>query len=95
MGKSPAVVWCPECEDWTNGRSINASDHFESNDRHYEEAGIRYHKRYRECQECELAYFTAELTYEELRGLLSDRTSLADANAKLDAIRKGLRAKAR
>lgn len=93
MAQSPAVVWCPHCEEWTNARSINASDHGETNYRQYEREGIRFHKRYRECQECSEAFFTTEITDDDFWDLLRDRQLLAEANAKLDGVRKGLRAK--
>lgn len=95
MGRAPALVWCPDCKDWTNCRSINASeaDWGRANERHYEQGGIRYHQRFRQCAECSGVFYTAELTHDEFCSLLRDRAKLADANAKLDAIRKGLRAK--
>ena len=95
MGRAPALVWCPDCKGWTNCRSINASTDWGSrtNERQYEQDGICYHQRFRQCAECSGVFYTAELTHDELCSLLRDRAKLADANAKLDAIRKGLRAK--
>lgn len=92
MGRSPALVWCPECEDWQHARSINAPDYCTENARQDENGGIRYHQRYRQCQTCDLKFFTVEFTKDELTTLLRDRDSLASANAKLDGVRKGLRA---
>lgn len=93
MGRAAALVWCPYCEDWTNADSINASTYGETNDRHIEEEGLRFHQRFRQCPECDETFYTAELSYPELRGLMSDRGKLAEANAKLDAVRKALRTK--
>lgn len=98
MGRVPALIWCPTCEEWTNCRSINASDvewGEEANYRQYEHEGVHYHRRFRQCSECADAFYTAELTHDELHSLLAIRAKLADAHAKLDAIRKGLRATAK
>lgn len=95
MGRAPAMVWCPTCEDWTNCRSLNASE-FEwgnANPRHCEVDGICYHQRFRQCTECADTFYTAELAYSDLQDLLKDRANLTVAYAKLDAVRKGLRAR--
>lgn len=89
----PALVWCPHCEGWTNASSENASDHGETNYRHYEDEGVRFHQRLRQCQECSDTFFTVEMSKDDFWDLLRDRQRLAEANAKLDGVRKGLRAK--
>lgn len=93
MGKSPALVWCPYCDEWANARSIDAADYGETNARHYARDGVRFHQRYRQCQECSETFFTAEITDDDFGALIRDRKLLAEANAKLDGVRKGLRAK--
>lgn len=95
MGRAPALVWCPNCEAWNNCRSINVSAvHWGiANERQYEQDGICYHQRMRDCLNCGEAFETVELSYNELIALLSDRKALLLARAQLKGVRKALRSR--
>lgn len=64
MSRSPAILWCGRCEDWTPCRSGNSEKDgvlsSEVGQREFAD-GLRAYRRARVCQECGDDFYTLEL----------------------------------
>lgn len=86
MGRSPNILWCEQCEDWTPCKSGNsAKDGVDTSDvgrREYAD-GLRAYRRSRCCVECGHDFFTLEISEAGLTQMEKAVASVKRAVAKL------------